>query len=158
MRSLGFCLLLLACAGQEQTIPVGDVPAAVMIAVKSRFPNGVPTQASSEVKGGKTFYEVTLKDGSRQIDVTSTADGQFVEVEGALSEKDLPAAVTAAINAKYPGASYRIVEDVQTSDPAAPRSSYYEVLLETSDKHFVEVEIAADGTILKQEKKSGIEP
>lgn len=157
MRSLGLILLIFACSGQEETIAVADVPAVVMSAVRTRFPTATATEASREVKDGKTFYEVTLKDGTRQIDVTSTAEGAVVEVEGALTENDLPAAVTRAIGAKYPGAKYRIVEDVKTSDAAAPLSSYFEVLLETADKQFIEVQIAADGTILKEEKKSGPE-
>ena len=157
MRSLGLLVLVAACAGQEATIAVADVPPVVMSAVRARFPNASATEASRETKDGKTLYEVTLKDGTQQIDVTSTLEGQLIEVEGGLSESDLPDAVTRAVSTKYPGAKYRIVEDVKTSDPAAPRSSYFEVLLETPDKRFVEVQIAADGTILKEEKKSGPE-
>lgn len=157
MRSLGLILLIAACAGQEETIAVADVPAVVMSAVRTRFPNATATEASREVKDGKTLYEVTLKDGMQQIDVTSTAEGELIEVEGGLTESDLPAPVSRALNSKYPGAKYRIVEDVRTSDPTAPFSRYFEVLLETTDKQFVEVHIAAQGTILKEEKKSGPE-
>lgn len=156
MRSLGLTLLIVACGPQEQTISVADVPAVVMSAARARFPNATATDASREVKRGKTIYEVTLKDGTRQIDVTSTAEGQLIEVEGGLTERDLPAPVTRALNSKYPGAKYRIVEDVKTSDPAAQRSSYFEVLLEMN-KRLIEVQIAADGTILKEEKKAGPE-
>ena len=157
MRSLGLILLLVACAGQEETIAVADVPAVVISAVRARFPNATASEASREVKNGKTLYEVTLKDGTQQIDVTSTAEGELIEVEGGLTESDLPAPVTRALNAKYPGAKYRIVEDVRTSDPSAPRRNYFEVLLEASDKRFIEVQIAADGTILKEERKAGPE-
>lgn len=158
MRSLGLILLIVACAGQEETIAVTDVPPVVMSAVRTRFPNATATEASREVKDAQTLYEVTLKAGTRQIDVTSTAEGELIEVEGALTQSDLPAAVTSAISAKYPGAQYRIVEDVSTSDPSAPRRNYFEVLLETAGKRFIEVKIAADGTMLKEEKKSGPEP
>lgn len=157
MRSLGLILLVVACAGQEETIALSDVPAPVLNAIRERFAQATAVSASRETKDGRTLYEVTLKDDTRQIDVTSTAEGELIEVEGGLTENDLPAAVTSAISAKYPGAKYRIVEDVKTSDPAAPRSSYFEVILETTAKRFIEVQIAADGTILKEEKKSGPE-
>jgi uncharacterized membrane protein YkoI len=157
MRSLGLLVLVAACAGQEATIALSDVPPPVMSAIRDRFAQATAVAASRETKDGRTLYEVTLKSGTRQIDVTSTAEGELIEVEGGLTENDLPAAVTNAISVKYPGAKYRIVEDVKTSDPSAPRSSYFEVLLETTNKRFVEVQIAADGTILKEEKKAGPE-
>ncbi|MGQ0643375.1 MAG: hypothetical protein ACT4P6_21730 [Gemmatimonadaceae bacterium] len=74
------------------------------------------------------------------------------------SERNLPAAVTRSLAEKYPRATYRIIEDVLTEEGSAERLAYYEVLLELVDKRFLEVQIAPDGRVLKQEKKSAVEP
>jgi hypothetical protein len=160
MRALGILLVFLAaCGGEhEETIAIDAVPSAVMSAVLKRFPNATATEAAREREDGKLLYEVSVLDGSRKIDVTVTADGEITTIEGALAQSDLPAAVTQAISAKYPGAVYHIIEDVTTIGGAAPRRAYYEVLLETSDKQFFEVQIGPDGKILKEEKKPGVEP
>lgn len=152
-------LLLVACGGeQEEAIAADSVPAAVMSAVRARFPNASVNEAARESKDGKTFYEVSLTDGSRKIDVTATPEGQLVAIEGALAVSDLPASVTQSLAAKYPGATYQIIEDVITTEGGAERLAYYEVLVETADKKLVEVEIAPDGKVLKETKKSSAEP
>ena len=159
MRALGLLLILVSCAGeQEETIPLDAVPAAVMSAVRARFPNASVTGAAREHEDGKTLYEVSLQDGTQKIDVTATGEGQLVAIEGGLAASDLPAAVAQALAAKYPGSAYRIIEDVTTTEGGAERLAYYEVLLETPDKTFVEVQIASDGKILKEEKKAGVDP
>ncbi len=158
-RALGLLLVFVACGGeQEETIIIDAVPAAVMSTVRARFPNASVKEAAQENKEGQTFYEVSLADGSRTIDVTATPEGRLVAIEGALAASDLPAPVAQALAAKYPRAAYRIIEDVTTTEGGAERLAYYEVLVETADKRYVEVQIALDGKILKEEKKSGVEP
>jgi uncharacterized membrane protein YkoI len=159
MRALGILLVFLAsCAGeQEETIAIDAVPSAVMSAVLKRFPNATATEAAREREDGKLLYEVSVLDGSRKIDVTVTANGEITTIEGALTQSDLPAAVTQAVAARYPGAVYRIIEDVMTNEGGASKFAYYEVLIETADKRFLEVQIAPDGKILKEEKKAGVE-
>lgn len=156
--TLGLLLLVACGGGQEETIATASVPPAVMSAVRARFPNASVNEAARESADGKTFFEVSLTDGSRKIDVTASPEGQLVAIEGALIASDLPAPVTRALAAKYPGATYQIIEDVITSEGGAERLAYYEVLLETVDKKAVEVQIASDGKILQEEKKSGVEP
>ncbi|MGH7711380.1 MAG: PepSY-like domain-containing protein [Gemmatimonadaceae bacterium] len=156
-RALGTLLVLAACAGErEEDISADAVPAPVMSAVRARFPNASVTGAARESEDGKTFYEVSLQDGSRKIDVTATPGGDITTIEGALALTDLPAAVTRALSAKYPNAELRIIEDVITSEGGSSRLAYYEVLLETVDKRFVEVQIDPVGKILKGERKASV--
>jgi len=160
MRALGILLIFLAACGgeQEETIAIDAVPSAVMNAVLKRFPSATATEAAREREDGKLLYEVSVLDGSRKIDVTVTPEGEVTTIEGALSQSDLPAAVTQAVATKYPGAVYHIIEDVITNEGGASKLAYYEVLIETADKRFFEVQIAPDGKILKEEKKTGVEP
>ena len=160
MRALGILLIVLAACGgeQEETIAIDAVPSVVMSAVQKRFPNATATEAAREREDGKLLYEVSVLDGSRKIDVTVTPEGEVTTIEGALAQNDLPDAVTQALSAKYPHAVYHIIEDVITNEGGTSRLAYYEVLLETADKHFFEVQIAPDGKTLKEEKKSGVEP
>jgi uncharacterized membrane protein YkoI len=129
-----------------------------MSAVRARFPNATVTDVARENEDRKTIYEVSLMDAGRKVDVSATADGQIVAIEGALPETALPPAVTQALAAKYPGATYKLIEDVTTKEAGAERLAYYEVLVQTADTKLIEVEIAADGKILKETNKKSAEP
>jgi uncharacterized membrane protein YkoI len=152
-------LLLAACSREhEETISVEAVPGPVMSAVRARFPNADVTGAARETEGGETLYEVTLLDRRRKVDVTISPEGKISTIEGALTMADIATPVRRVLAARYPNASYHIVEDVLTRDAGGDRLAYYEFLLETTDGRFFEVQVAPNGKILKEERKSGVEP
>lgn len=161
MRS-GLCALALFALSvtasfvraDESKVPVGDVPQAGVQAVKAMFPTAEISGAAKETEDGKTFFEVTLKLKGRTIDVTVGLDGKIQLVEKEIADTDLPKPVRAAIDAKYPKATYKIVEEVSNVKDGKTTLDFYEALLVTADKQSLEVQVSPDGKIKKEEKKS----
>jgi hypothetical protein len=147
-----------ATAGEsEEEAKLTDVPAAVTDAVKARFQGAEMVAASKEKENDAVVYEVTVKDHGQNIDVTATPQGQITMIEKEIAAKDLPEAVTKALDADYAKATYKIVEEITTVDKKSEKLAYYEVLLVTADKNAVEVQIASDGKVVNVEKKSAEE-
>ena len=129
------------------------MPKPVVETVKKRFPKAEVVSASKEDEDGKTVYEVQIKDGGAAIDVTVTPEGALLAIEKGIAAKDLPKAVTAALDAKYPKATFKTIEEVTKVKDGKDQPLYYEVLLVTADKKTIEVELAADGKIISTEEK-----
>jgi uncharacterized membrane protein YkoI len=68
-----------AAAGEK--IPIDQLPAAVLKAVKERFPNGQLLSAERERDDGKLQFEVKVRDGGKKYEVEVTPDGKILEVE-----------------------------------------------------------------------------
>ena len=152
MASVLVTLAAFAC-GEEESVVLEKVPKAVREAVKARFPDAKATDAAKETEDGKVVYEVTIKDKERKIDVTLTPEGELLMIERAIEKKDLPQAVTKAVEEKYPKATYKIIEEINKVEKKKETLAYYEVLVETADKHRREVQVSAEGKILLEENK-----
>jgi hypothetical protein len=87
--------------GDEEKIPVKELPGAVRKAAKAMFPTALIVGASKE-EDDKTTYEVMFKHEGRAIDVTMAADGKILEIEKEIDDDDLPRAVKKAVATKYP--------------------------------------------------------
>jgi uncharacterized membrane protein YkoI len=137
----------------EENVPLDKVPKPVVETVKKRFPKAELVSASKEDEDGKTVYEVQIKDGGTKLDVTVTPEGTLLVIEKEIAAKDLPKAVTDALDAKYPKATFKVVEEITKVKDGKDQPVYYEVLLVTADKKTFEVELAADGKIIATEEK-----
>jgi uncharacterized membrane protein YkoI len=137
----------------EEKVPLDKVPKAVLEAVKAKFPDAKVLGAEIEKEDGKTVYEIAIKIKDQKIEVTFTPEGQLVSMEKQITAKDLPKAVTEALEAKYPKATYKMIEEVIEFKDGKEQPGVYEVLLVTAEKKKVEVVLAADGKITKEEKK-----
>lgn len=147
-------LIVTGGRADEENVPLDKLPKAIVETVKKRFPKLEITEATKEVtEDKKTVYEVTLKENKKTIDVTLTPEGVLVMIEREIDHKDLPKAVAAAIDAKYPGATYKIREEIIAVKGGKETLESYEVLLETKDKKRVEVVLSPDGKITKTEDK-----
>lgn len=149
MRTLlcSLVVTLAAVAGRadEEKVPLDKVPAAIKDAVKKRFPKAEMKDAAKEqTEDKKWVYEVTLKQDKKNIDVTVTPEGQITTIEQELAFADLPKAVAATFEAKYPKATYTIVESVTKVKGGKETLEYYEALL-VADKKTYEVEVLPDG-------------
>lgn len=142
-----------AVRADEEKLSVDKLPKAVLDAVKARFPGAELTGGGKETEDGKTFYEVTIKHDGAKIDVTVTPEGAITTIEKELAAKDLPAAVTKALEDKYPKATHKIREAVIKVEKGEEKLAYYEVLLVTEKKKTWEVQVAADGKVVKEEEK-----
>lgn len=138
----------------EEKVPLDKLPKAVAEAVKKRFPKLEMKEATKEVTDDKkTVYEVTLTEDKKNIDVTLTPEGVIVMIEKEIDRKDLPKAVAAAIEAKYPDATYKNSEEIVAVKDGKETLESYEVLLETKDKKLIEVVVSTEGKITKTEEK-----
>ena len=137
----------------EEKVPLEKVPKAVLEAAKKRFPKAEVVGASKETEKDKTVYEVELKEAGKTIDVTLTPEGVITTIEKQIDAKELPKAVTDALEKKYAKATFKVVESVYSVKDGKEALDYYEVLLVTAEKKEIEVEILADGKIKHEEEK-----
>jgi hypothetical protein len=81
------------------------MPAAIEAAFKKAYPNATVKNVSKETEDGKVQYEVESVDAGRRRDINYNPDGTVILYEEELTEADVPAAVAAAIKARYPKAT-----------------------------------------------------
>ena len=140
-------------AAEEKTA-LKDVPQSVIDAVKKRFPKGELTEGAKEEEDGKTFYEVSVKQAGKNIDVSLTPEGVITMIEKQMDSKDLPKVVSSGVEKKYPKPKYEIAEEVTVVQDGKEKLSYYEVLVSTTDGKKVEIQVELDGKLKKEEDKS----
>jgi hypothetical protein len=146
-------LVAAAARADEEKVPLDKVPKAVLSTVKARFPGATLKAAGKEKEDGKVVYEVALEHKGQKMDVTLTPEGALMEIEKTIAAKDLPAAVAKALEGKYPGATYQVVEEVIKVKDKVEKLEYYEVLLTTAGKKKFEVQVAPGGKVVKEESK-----
>ena len=136
--------LSLAVTAQEQKVKPQDVPEPARGAAVKAYPKARIKGWEKEVKDGKTSYEVTMSEGAAKWQAVYDADGTFVAREEVIPVASLPAAVRAAVTAKYPKAALTAAEKV-----TRPSGTEYEVALKKAPKK--EITLTADGKILSEE-------
>lgn len=137
----------------EEKVALGDLPKPVVDAVKRRFPSAEMKSAEKENESGKTVYEVVITFKGQTIEVTATAGGTITEIEKQVDAKRLPEVVVQALDAKYPKAQIKKVEEVFKVKDAREKLEYYEVLLVTAGKKTLEVAVTPAGKFAHEEDK-----
>ena len=151
---LGLAILATTTRADEEKVPLDKVPKAVLDAVKARFPDAKLLSAEKEKEDGKTVYEIAVKNRGQNIEVTLTPEGTIVEIEKQIAAKNMPRAVAEALEAKYPKAEYKMIEEVIKVKDGKEKLEYFEVLLTTSGGKILEVGVAPNGKIVRTEDKS----
>jgi len=105
------------------------LPAAVLNAFRTTYPNAVIKGTSKEVEKGVTYYEVESVDGKLNRDLLYTADGKAVEIEVIIAPESLPTAVLQALGKAYPG--YKILK---AEDMIKNGRRLYELRIQVKDK------------------------
>jgi hypothetical protein len=140
--------MLCAATYAEKGEMKGSLPAAVQSAVKALFPSGTIEKSKMEEMEIK-IYEVELKDASMNVG----EDGTVASVETVEDVNALPAAVARTIkaqDAKMVKAEKEVKHaELKLVKLDAPVTTY-EVKV-TKDGKEMEIVIAADGKLLKQE-------
>jgi hypothetical protein len=138
----------LTTRADEEKIALNKLPKAVVDALKARYPKAELVSATTEKEKGETFYEVAIKDKDTKYDVTLKADGTITVIEKEITVKDLPKPVADALDAKYPKATIKRIEEVTEGEKVT-----YEVSLVSADKKTVGLEFDPKGKILEEKKK-----
>ena len=123
------------------------IPSAVLSAFKKAYPDAVIKNAGKEVTGGKTYYEIESVDGNTGRDLLYLPDGTVYEIEESVAASDLPAAVTGAVQKKFPKG--KILKAEKLTRGTLTR---FELLIK-SGKQKLEVVFGPDGKLLKTEKR-----
>jgi hypothetical protein len=138
----------LIATADEEKVALDKLPQGVVDAVKARFPKAKLVEAAKEVEGGKTVFEVSIKNGKRSIDVTVSAEGKILSIEREIAVQKLPKAVKDAFDAKYPNATVKLVEEISKPDTVAA----YELVIVTASSQNLEVSFDPQGKFLAEEK------
>src|SRR5262249_5161441 len=83
----------------------------------------------------------------RKCEADIKEDGTFINYEKEIAAKDLPKAVTEAVEKKYPKAKMKEVMEINEVKGKDEKLEGYEIVLETADKQEVEDTVAQDGKI-----------
>jgi hypothetical protein len=91
-------------AEKAKPAPV-KLPAAVEAAFKKAYPRAQIKNVSHETEEGVEQYEIESINGGLTLDVNYKPDGTVLVVEEQVAVAEVPAAVVAAISARYPKAA-----------------------------------------------------
>jgi Putative beta-lactamase-inhibitor-like, PepSY-like len=137
--ALAFLVVYFATTGCSQKINEKDIPAPVKTAFNTKFPG------ATAIKWGKENakeYEAEFTLNNNAVSSNFGLDGNWVETETVIPVSDLPAAVKAAVSAKYPGAPVTLAE--KTEQPGD--KTLYEVSVKVNGKKKL-MELNPDGTV-----------
>ena len=90
-----------ASFAQEQKIQCETLPTAVRTAFEKTYPKAMINGCATEVKEGKTVYEITSKEGQTDRDALLYDDGTVIEVEETVALDSLPDPVQKALHIRY---------------------------------------------------------
>jgi uncharacterized membrane protein YkoI len=154
---VGFVLLATAVAAdekktekkEEEKLTLDKLPPKVQEVIKARFPGAEFTSITKETEGGKVVYDIEMKFKGKKAEMDIREDGSIVNIEKEIEAKDLPAAVTKALEEKYPKSKFLEVMAIYT-EGKEDKLEGYEVTLETAEKKKIEVEVSPDGKTIKE--------
>jgi uncharacterized membrane protein YkoI len=136
---------------KSKKVDVDKVPKKVMAAVKARFPGAKITSVEKETTDGKVIYDIELTHKDRKYEMDIQEDGTVLEIEKEVKNKDVLEKVTKAIKAKYPGATVKVVMEVNKVKDKKETPDHYEADILTADKKKMEIVVSLDGKSVKKE-------
>jgi hypothetical protein len=139
---------------QEEKLPLHRVPKVVLTSAKARFPGAEIKKASKETEDGEPVFVLGLKHNRHDMDLTLKVDGTVVLVETDILAKELPKVVLQAVQQRYPGATVRGAESVNTGPEVKKKADYYQFYLLTADEKPALVKVDPDGKVLGPEAKT----
>jgi DNA-binding beta-propeller fold protein YncE len=161
MKLVRFFVLVVVCAALATPIalaqgakpapkaadPAATLPAPILTAFRTSYPNAAIKAAAKETENGKTVWEVESIDNGLARDLIYNPDGTVVEFEEQVEPASLPAAVSAALAAKYPKATIVKAEKLMKGTTLT-----YEMALKGAAVK--SVELTADGKAVPVKKEA----
>jgi len=144
------CAALLALLGPgtraaDEKVEIGKLPQKVVSTLKAKFPGATIMSAIKATENGEVIYDIEMKKEGRKHEMDVKEDGTIVNFENEIAVKDLPAAVTNAVKAKYPNYTINEAMEVMMVKEKKNVLEEYELLIETADKKEVEFAVSPDG-------------
>ena len=79
--AIGLLMLGSSFAGDEEEVPVDQLPQAILDAVENAVPGGTIQEAEKETEKGKIVFEVEVLKGGKEYEVEVSESGEVLEVE-----------------------------------------------------------------------------
>jgi hypothetical protein len=136
---------------QDKAKDIDKIPKVVMDALKAKFPKAEIRKWTKEKEGDDEIYDIEFTENGRACEADIRENGTYINFEKAVAAKDLPAAVTKAIDAKFPKATLREIMEETEVTGKDEKLVAYEVVLVAADKSTVEIKLSLDGKILEEE-------
>ncbi len=157
LKVIGVMILIaiIACvvtyADKQEKQPLPD---EIKVTISELYPEATIEEVKLE-REGLEVYEVELEQADLEFELTIAPDGTLVEVEDEIAIDELPDAVKSAIAQAAAGAQIEEVKRevtyyiVTLKKLEIPETTYEAEFIENGKE--VEIEFAADGTVLEQE-------
>lgn len=132
-----------AGAGEQVTVALSQVPAALLQAARAAMPQAEFTSANTESEaGGPLVYELQGRtaDG-RKLEVDVFESGEIEEIEVEFTRDLVPGAVLLAVERAYPGF---VPEFIEASHSAAKKVVQYEFVGRAGGRQ-LDLDVSADG-------------
>ncbi len=98
-----------------------DVPQAAIASLKQKFPTAQKVDWDKEKDGN---FEAEFKLDGKEMSVTYSAKGEWVETETGITVSDLPAAVVAAFKKEHGAAKIKEVAKIESTKPLVYEIEY----------------------------------
>lgn len=151
VTTLALALMLMqACSSEEyeKKITEPEVPAAVLQAFKSAYPNAEVRGYTEEAEGGKKLYEISFTNEGKRIDAAYASDGKLLELEETIANEDLPAAALQELQKQFNAFELKRVEKVLKGERLLYEAKVDVTRDGATTRH--ELVFAEDGKLLKQ--------
>jgi hypothetical protein len=149
VATLALLILATAPLAAGERVPLHAAPRPVLDAVRARFADARIAGVDREIHEGRVVYEVAIRHSGQRLDVVVAPDGDILLIKRAIAATDLPEPAARALQERYPGATYREVEEVVRVQGRQEAVAGYEVVLVTARRRTLEVKVGPDGRILK---------
>ena len=140
--------LSLPAAAQEKKLTARDVPAAVIAAFKTAYPNATIRGYAREKENGKVYYEIESREGTTRRDILYNPDCTVFEIEESVDPGALPPAVSQAFKQRHPNAIITFAERTTSGDKVT-----YEIKAKQGRKRFT-MEFDSDGKLVTKAPKA----
>ena len=134
MRSILFAWAIVGLLHAQSA----KAPAPVMEAFHKAYPQAKLKSVKQEKRNGKRVYELESTNASGSLDVLYSDKGELIEAEESMPVADLPAAVSAAVQAKHPK-----VKVVSAEKVTSPSGIKFEMIIQEGKK---KKEVTLDST------------
>lgn len=141
MKKTFSLLLLYGCMAVTCYAQKINVPPAVTNAFNAKFPGA--SELKWEKENSKEL-EANFKWNAGKVSANFGLDGSWKETETTINPSELPAAVTNAVNTKYPGNSIFLTEKIEKPE----NKIFYEVNIKWKGKK-KELELDANGNFVE---------